>query len=54
MGKLAGGKINVTAVDAVTCGEGRYGAILWVKASDAKKTVALLGHRGGPDGVVLR
>jgi hypothetical protein len=29
--KLADQKINVTAVDAVTAGKGRYAAILWVK-----------------------
>ncbi len=29
--KLADQKINVTAVDAVVAGNGRYGAILWVK-----------------------
>ena len=29
--KLADQKINVTAVDAVSAGKGRYAAILWVK-----------------------
>jgi hypothetical protein len=29
--KLADLKINITAVDAVVAGKGRYGAILWVK-----------------------
>jgi hypothetical protein len=29
--KLADQKINITAVDAVIAGKGRYGAILWVK-----------------------
>jgi hypothetical protein len=29
--KLADQKINVTAVDAVVAGKGRYAAILWVK-----------------------
>ena len=29
--KLADRKINVTAVDAVAAGKGRYGMILWVK-----------------------
>jgi len=29
--KLADQKINVTAVDAVTAGKGRWAAILWVK-----------------------
>jgi hypothetical protein len=35
--KLAETKINVTAVDAVCAGNGRYGAILWVKPLDVKK-----------------
>ena len=40
--KLANAGINVTAVDAVTAGRGRYGMILWVKARDqarAKRTL---------------
>ncbi len=35
--KLAEANINVTAVDAVSAGNGRYGAILWVKPLDVKK-----------------
>jgi len=35
--KLAKANINVTAVDAVSAGDGRYGAILWVKPLDVKK-----------------
>lgn len=35
--KLAEANINVTAVDAVSAGDGRYGAILWVKPLDIKK-----------------
>src|SRR6266849_7430969 len=31
MAKLADAKINITAIDAVAAGAGRYGAILWVK-----------------------
>jgi len=34
---LADAKINVTAVDAISAGGGRYGAILWVKAEDVSK-----------------
>ncbi|MFH1124097.1 MAG: ACT domain-containing protein [Pseudomonadota bacterium] len=34
---LADAKINVTAVDAVSAGGGRYGAIFWVKAKDVSK-----------------
>lgn len=41
--KLAGKGINVTAVDAVTTGGGRYGAILWVKPANVSKTAKLLG-----------
>jgi prephenate dehydratase len=42
-GQLAAAKINVTASQAVTAGMGRYGAIFWVKARDAKKAAKLLG-----------
>ncbi|MGH8744667.1 MAG: hypothetical protein ACREUY_10365 [Burkholderiales bacterium] len=41
--KLARAKINVTAMDAVSAGEGRYGAIFWVKPTDVAKTAKLLG-----------
>ena len=41
--KLARAKINVTAMDAVSAGEGRYGAIFWVKPKDVAKTAKLLG-----------
>ena len=41
--RLAGAKINVTAMDAVAAGGGRYGAILWVKARDVKKAASVLG-----------
>ncbi|MCJ7596576.1 MAG: hypothetical protein MUO52_17565, partial [Desulfobacterales bacterium] len=34
---LADAKISVTAVDAVSAGGGRYGAIFWVKAKDVSK-----------------
>ena len=40
--KLANAKINVTAVDAVSAGAGRYGAILWVKPRFVKKAARLL------------
>ena len=40
---LAAAKINVTAVDAVCAGEGRYGAILWVKPPDRKRAAKALG-----------
>lgn len=41
--KLAEAKINITAVDAVSAGFGRYGAILWVKPRDVRKAAELLG-----------
>ncbi len=41
--KLAGAKINVVAVDAVTSGEGRFGAIFWVKRDKVAKAAKLLG-----------
>ncbi len=41
--KLAAAKINVTAMDGVAAGGGRYGAILWVKPRDVKKAAAVLG-----------
>lgn len=41
--RLGAAKINVTALDAVSIGGGRYGAIFWVAPKDVKKTAALLG-----------
>ncbi len=43
LGKLANAKINVTAIDAVCAGSGRYGAILWVKPPDLKRAAKALG-----------
>lgn len=43
LGRLAGAKINVTAMDAIAAGVGRYAAILWVKPRDVKKAAAVLG-----------
>ena len=43
MGKLAAADINVTASDGVCAGEGRYGAILWVKPADLRKAAKALG-----------
>ena len=42
LAKLAAAKINVTAIDALCAGEGRYGAILWVKAADRKRAAKAL------------
>lgn len=40
--KLADKKINVTAVDAVCAGAGRYAAILWVAPKDVAKAAKAL------------
>jgi hypothetical protein len=42
---LADKKINVTAVDAVSAGAGRYAAVLWVEPKDVNKTAKALGSR---------
>jgi len=41
--RLADAKINVTAMDAVCSGDGRYGAILWVKPAALAAVSTLLG-----------
>ena len=43
--KLAAAKINLIAVDAVTSGKGRFGAIFWVKPQAVAKTAKLLGAK---------
>lgn len=43
MGTLSALKVNVTAMDAVAAGKGRYGAILWVKSADFAKAAKALG-----------
>lgn len=43
MEKLAQAKINVTAIDAVSAGGGRYGAIFWVKPQNFAKAAKILG-----------
>ena len=42
---LAKAKISVTACDAVTAGEGRYGAIFWVKPAAVAKASKAIGAR---------
>jgi hypothetical protein len=42
---LATARINVTAMDAVATGDGRFGAIFWVKPQAVAKTAKLLGAR---------
>ena len=41
--KLAAAKINMTAIGGAASGEGRYGAIFWVKPRDVKKVTKVLG-----------
>jgi hypothetical protein len=41
--RLAAAKINVTALDAVCAGSGRYGAILWVAPRDVTRAARALG-----------
>jgi len=43
MKRLADAKINVTAVDAVCAGSGRYGVILWTSPATIKRAASLLG-----------
>ena len=42
---LAEKKINVTAVDAVSAGAGRFAAILWVAPEDVNRTAKALGSK---------
>jgi hypothetical protein len=42
---LAAAKINVTAMDAVTSGDGRFAAIFWVKPKKVAKAARLLRAR---------
>ncbi len=43
MSKLAKAKINVTALDGISAGKGRYAAILWVKPQVIAKAAKALG-----------
>ncbi len=43
--RLAAAKINMVAMDAVTGGSGRFGAIFWVKRKDVARASRLLGAR---------
>lgn len=43
LGKLAEARINVTAIDALCAGAGRYGAILWVPQRDFARAAKALG-----------
>lgn len=42
MRKLADARINVTAIDALCAGKGRFGAILWVKGPKVNKAAKIL------------
>jgi hypothetical protein len=41
--QLSSAKINMTAVTGLAAGQGRCGAILWVKSRDVKKAAKVLG-----------
>ncbi len=42
MDRLARARINITAVDGVSAGNGNFGAILWVKPKDIGRTARTL------------
>ena len=42
---LAVGRVNLTAIDAVSAGKGRYGAIFWVKPASVARAAKLLRAR---------
>ena len=42
LGKLAKARISITALESVTAGRGRFGAIFWVKPKNVVKTARLL------------
>jgi hypothetical protein len=47
--KLAQANVNVTSVQAFSAGSGRYGGMLWAKATDLRKAAKALGvERGAP------
>ena len=43
LAKLASAKINVTSVQGVSAGGGRYGALLWVDQKSVKKAATAVG-----------
>jgi len=43
--KLADAGVNITALDAVAAGGGRYGAIVWVKPAAVRKAAKALGAK---------
>jgi hypothetical protein len=40
--KLAEAGINITSIQAICAGEGRYGGLLWVKPEDVRKAAKVL------------
>jgi hypothetical protein len=40
--RLADGRVNVAAVDGLSAGKGRWGAIVWVSAKDVRRAGRLL------------
>jgi len=45
LAKLAAARINITSMQAVTAGKGRYGAILWVKPNNVARAARAVGAR---------
>ena len=45
LGKLAGAGIGLVALNAVTAGSGRYGAMFWVKPRDVGRAARVLRAR---------
>ena len=45
LAKLADHEINVTGIDALTTGKGRWGAIIWVDPLHVAKATRVLGAR---------
>ena len=41
--KLGAAKINITAINALAAGQGRFGALFWVKPGSVKKAAKVLG-----------
>lgn len=41
--RLGSARINMTAVTGLCAGQGRFGAILWVKPRDVKKAAKVIG-----------
>ncbi len=41
--KLAAARISITAVDALSAGENRFGAIFWVQSKDVAKAAKAIG-----------